>query len=98
MPVGVLLGLDALHLFWAGHLTSGLGDPVPIVAATAGVCILLRIALLPPAAPPAADRPPVQPVSAAGSALRPCPRCPHRGASRCCGPQRQGLDLARAEA
>lgn len=102
VPAGVLLGLDALHLFWAGHLTSGLGGPVPIVAATAGVCILLRIALLPPVAPPAPGRPPVQPagapVSAAGPAVRPCPRCPHRGASRGGGAQRQGLDLVRAEA
>lgn len=107
MPPAVLLGLDALHLLWAAHLTSGLGGPVPVVAATAAVCVLLRLVLLPPlqgrAAP--ADRPapaPARPLVLAvtsGSAPRPtsrrCPRCPHGRSDR---PQRERLQVGRAGA
>jgi hypothetical protein len=100
VPPGPLLGLDALHLFWGAHLTSGLGGPVPVVAATAGVLVLLRIALLPPV--PAGRAAPLglphDPASAAAAAAHRCPACPHGSASWDHGPQREGLELARAEA
>ena len=115
VPPGVLLGLDALHLFWAAHLTSGLGGPLPVVAATAGTCLLLRIALLPPVAGPssrrsAAARPrrtttvDLRDGSAARPSARRCPACPHGRGHHAVRPlaahgaQREGLELARAEA
>lgn len=107
IPPAVLAGLDALHLLWAAHLTSGLGGPVPVIAATAAVCLLLRIVLLPPldprSTPPGRAAPaPARPLVLAGgrsSAPRPaprrCPRCPHGGSDR---PQRERLQVGRAEA
>ena len=105
VPAGLLLGLDALHLLWAAHVTSGLGGPVPVVAATAGVCLLLRIALLPPV-PEGRAAPlelPDSPSSAATPTARRSPWCPQdlvvrRDGPRGQGPQREGLELAGTEA